>query len=196
MQITKNTSLIVIDFETLGTDTDKCPILSLGVVIGGIDGNITAKKEYIFPLIEQLNRVWSHIEVDTIDFWQKPENVETFNYYIAACMANRTNLCDVLCNVKHYLSHKVVFNESLLIGNSPDFDNAILKRLFSEVDISFPWKYNQEFDFRSVRNLFKLANADDTYTIPSSNNKHNAVADAVWEYKQLCAYIKAINDKV
>lgn len=180
-------NLIVIDFETLGTDVNNCAVMALGICIGDAKGDVYAKQEFIFPLAEQFNDFNLLAEYknqdDTVPWWSLPEREALFRDYLYKSMSCRSSMDEVIIRVNDFILEKVDVNNSLLVANAPDFDIAIFKRLYDTYLIKWPFNFRQNFD---VRTVCQLMTATDSYVKPKFVGvKHNALNAAYNEYMDL-----------
>lgn len=183
-----DTTLIVIDFETLGTDVSNCPVMALGAVIGNCYGAVEAEEEFIFPLAHQFNA--SHISTDdsTLKFWTDTPNDDLFKEYMYQCFETKESMTDVLHRIHTFMLINMDFNCSTIVAKSPDFDCEILKRLWmQEIGKPWPFKHNAQFDVRSADKLMECNG--DYEPLAFKGTVHNALDDAMYEYKNLCRQI-------
>ena len=65
-----------------------------------------------------------------------------------------------------------------------DFDFPILKHFFEVYGFSFPWNFWNQYDYRTVKNLFGISKKDE-----NNSGKHNALEDAKAQMRGLrCFY--------
>ena len=78
-------------------------------------------------------------------------------------------------------------------GKGPSFDMTILRSAFTRCRIDSPWHYRNERDVRTLLDLGQtLADFNDD-DLTRSGPKHNALADARHQTKQVLAAYKALN---
>lgn len=151
------TDRVMIDLETLGTEPG-CAIAQVGAVRFGPDGLTEQFKSTIS--LSSCEDAGLTIDADTLEWWLDQDNA-------TQVLTNGNDLRTVLMQLDHYL-HGV----DELWANSPSFDCAILADAYDAVNMSQPWEYWQERDYRTLKNL---AVAPDT----DSTAEHDALADAI-----------------
>ncbi len=178
------TQICVIDFETLGTDIQTAPLLALGVVIGNVGGVIQSEKEFIFNLPSQLSKTSGYqkrIDESTLQFWTSSENQVLFSEYMQKCAVSQNAEEETFLGIHEFLMQETINTPGfILAAYHGSFDTGLLKQLYKESALEYPFSYRAEFDFATVRRLCKSI---DSYTdIPFVGTKHNALDDARHEY--------------
>ncbi len=143
---------IMIDIETLGTDRNAM-ILSVGAVVFCEDGILD---EYYRNVVPQEKR---KIDYDTVRWWITKTSQKARD----ALFHDWVSLDIVISGIRDLFRE---YEIAEVWANSPSFD---LEILFSEFHHHKPWKYYQERDFRTLRNLFDVE-------MPTT--AHNALDDA------------------
>lgn len=132
------TTHVMIDIETLGLDIATCPVLQIGMVSFDSDGISSHQSLWIRPE--------GSIEASTLA-WHINKN----SGYLARW-----------ANARQHIGYAdIPFSMSLLINTdtivwckSPDFDIAILKRIFRGLGLDVPWSYKNVRDYRTISETF------------------------------------------
>lgn len=173
----KNHTHVVLDLETVSTEKEAL-ILSIGYAIVK-DGEIVNMGEIRPRMEQQPNR---HVSFDTIRWWldgtkadaqRHLSSIEEYDVDVALEVFRAAVEC-------HGDWSKV-----RVWGNSPNFDCDILAGLYRAMGKEVPWKFYNERDMRTLRDMHKHDR-----TVPKI--AHSAMWDAVAEAEDLCNYLRSL----
>ena len=173
----KNKVHVVLDLETLSTEKEAI-ILSIGYAIVK-NGEIVNQGE-VRPKMEQQGT--RHVSFDTLRWWLNGDK--------AQAQAHLSSLPEWDVDIALSVFHAAVecygdWNKVLVWGNSPNFDCDILASLYRSTGKEAPWKFWNERDMRTLRDMFKHER-----TVPKI--PHSAQWDAVAEAEDLCNYLRTL----
>lgn len=148
----KNNPEVMVDLETLGTDTD-CVVLSIGAVRFrmGVQDDITTitspKRNFYARLAidEQTSRGRS-ISPDTVDWWDR-QSAEARSVFdetpegVAGVLKRFSRFCE---------------GSKRIWGNGNMFDNAIVRSLYDDYDRDYPVEYWRDLDVRTLTWLWNF----------------------------------------
>jgi len=195
----KDKTLIVIDWETLGVNTESCPVMALGIVIGNTEGRIFGKREFIFNLSEQFNLMNAYAEYkgndNTVEWWSSSEREALFKDYLYRCMKQTLPIATTMRQVNNFMFASYDIHNSLIVANHTDFDVDILIRMYEYADLHYPFTFRDRFDTSDI-NMFmqfhpdysKLQNKE-----ADSLVKHRAIDDAMYSYLELVNQIEIVS---
>jgi hypothetical protein len=156
----------MIDIETLDTRPGAV-ILSIGVC------EVRLMPEHGRLFYEEVG-VWSQMDrtesVDTKEWWKTQPN----------CPYQGTQpLYEILTRLTTFFKEHP--HDPIIWCKGTDFDVMVLADAFREHNLALPWKYNHVRDFRTVRKIFGHM----IQGVPENTQKHNALADAIHQAKEL-----------
>ena len=173
----KNDVHVVLDLETMSTDKQAL-VLSIGWAIIK-DCEIVSQGEVRPKMEAQADR---HVSFDTLRWWMDGNKAEAQKHLASLPewdLDVALTYLDVSVDaIKQWPKVKVW-------GNSPNFDCDILAGLYRSAGKEVPWKFWQERDMRTLRDVSTTARH-----VPKI--AHTAMWDAVAEAEDLCAYLKSI----
>ena len=153
------TDRIMVDIETLGTDPGAA-IASIGAVRFDADG-----------VGEEFSR---SVDLTTAQAAGLSIDAETLSWWFNQSAAARAELFggdDLEGAMRAFRAF--VHEADEIWANSPAFDCVILAEAFEAVDVSCPWEFWQERDYRTVKAL-----ADEWPNADVDGVEHNAADDA------------------
>ena len=171
---------LMIDVETTGKNPG-CKVLTLGAFGFGRDGEqVQFYERFDFSKMGAAGLV---DEQDTIDWWlqqRKETRKEAFE--------GKTAPADGLANFKMFLLSN--FNLDKDSGFrvwccGADFDFPILKEFFRRFGYAIPWKFYQQCDYRTIKNLFPGIKSEE-----GEKEKHVAIEDAKAQMRGLRNFYK------
>ena len=203
-EITKSKNIAIVDLETLSLEVNTA-IVSIGCVVVDIQNLFIKSKFYrICDAQEQINN--GRITDDsTLGFWEKQKEQSPLAYKemqtacLAYCLPTESYkvipLKKALSELSDFLSW-CSMDTLQLMGNGPEFDNAILSHAYKHCGFSeLPWKYWNNQSLRTVlwmgENVLGINPKND---IPFKGTKHHALDDAVYEAELLIAVLKAFQE--
>ncbi len=172
---------IVLDLETMGTGQDAA-IIEIGMVIFNHTG-----QEGTTNLIEQwsgavsLQTAMKHggtVSPGTIEWWMDTARTEARdNWMTSTKMALHVALNGVAARIRDYSAIEPL---PLIWGNGVNFDNAILKSAYERLDVTVPWSYKQDADFRTLKLLYKDVVPEPAFVGTPHVALDDARHEAVW----------------
>lgn len=143
---------VMVDLETLGTDTDTC-ILSIGAVrfrldtVDDIDSIMDDERTFYARLDEHDQESKGRsVDADTLKWWDS-QSEEARAVFDEERSDNKRALRDF---VKFCKGAKRIW------GNGNMFDNAIMRSICRDYDIKYPVFYSKDLDVRTLTYLWNL----------------------------------------
>jgi hypothetical protein len=170
---------ICIDIETLSLRKNAY-ILSIGAVRFDRD----EIKEMFYVSLNNDNQSHRHLDINTIQWWlqQSQEAMQKLRHTIVSTgdsIAQTTSAPYALRKLAEFIG----LNSSVSVwANSPSFDCDILSDAYDQFGIRRPWKYSQERDVRTAK---QLVGEPEFVGI-----KHYALDDAIHEARIVQRYLK------
>lgn len=178
MNWNKETNHMMVDLETLGMDTNAIVISASAIIFNSesIVGDYYEEFRWDqWPLP-------TSVTPDTLQFWFKQVQE---GEPIPMGEATPGNL--PLSINRLYKDHAC----ETIWAQGTDFDIPKLKFHFDQIKMEVPWKYNAVRDCRTVFKLFEgRINLDHLFC----TDKHNALADAVYQVQKLQCVLNALKD--
>ena len=175
---------VVVDLETLGVGINPV-ITQVGMVAFNIDtGKVIARYRNEISITSSLDHGFV-IDADTLRWWMNQDDLLT-----AKVMNGTKHVDTIVDEITKWLEAVVVTarttNAGLYFwGNGILADNVWLKSAYKAVGRTYPIKYTND---RDVRTLLELAakridqpTSAITNEIDFKGNKHDALDDAMWE---------------
>lgn len=133
---------VMLDLETMGQGTNAA-IVAIGAVHFTIPEEVLGKFYYVVDLQSCLDE---GLEVDgkTVIWWLQ----QSMAARAELCCENPTSLRSALASFRDWLP-----KDSLVWGNGPSFDNAILANAYRKVGMEVPWDFRKERCYRTIRKL-------------------------------------------
>jgi hypothetical protein len=167
---------LMIDLETMGVPPC-APVVSIGAAFFSIS------REEIGPTYHQAINLATAVrdggvlDCGTIMWWLQQDQ-EARN---AICHSAHDNQV-VLREFAAWISQTCRHMDVRPWGNGSSFDLTILGGAYDRIGMKRPWKFNNERDFRTVRNMFPKVVYDVT---EKSGQAHNARDDAIFQAQHL-----------
>lgn len=193
---------IMIDIETLDTK-HTARILEIGWCLFDItrphDGQEVAHDSVLVSITDEKNKARTQSK-DTVEWWEK-QDPKLYERALSGTIRLEDAL-DVLCEETipvMYDRQAQVVQRSLnwrnirrVWANSPTFDLAILRDAMDSVGIECPWKFYQERDYRTLRDVVSLRHP--SIDLPySPMNAHSAQDDALAQAKNACVLFEKLS---
>lgn len=158
----------MIDIETLDT-SPSAVILSIGaceIRAEPVHGSLFYEELLVAT---QYERTSSN---DTIEWWKSQ-----------GCCPDQgsTSISLAIQRLSGYLKQDT--DRPIIWCKGTDFDICILAHAYKQYGQVVPWKYNDVRDFRTIKKLFAGMVTGDHINL----NPHNALADAIFQAKQLAS---------
>ncbi|MFP9228936.1 3'-5' exonuclease [Pectobacterium cacticida] len=168
---------VMIDIETLGKQAN-APIASIGAVFfnpktGGLGEQFYRRVDFENDMLNG-----AVPDGDTIKLWLRQPS-ETRAELISD---DATPIWDALSAFSDWLTDNAESLETLNVwANSPSFDCIILKSAFERTDIDIPWRYWNELDVRTMKEVGSAIMDIGRFlgTAETLGVKHNALDDAI-----------------
>lgn len=168
---------IVIDLETLGTNSNAA-VLSVGaVMVDRVRGKIAGSFYAAFD-IDEVIRTGGVCDGDTIKWWMKQGAgaKEVFGHQTAPVQHALVMLADWMG-----LDDDGKPAPVKVWGNGDSFDNVILSNMFTRMGLKTPWEFWNNRDLRTAVDISGI----DKKSIPFEGTQHNALEDAKHQAKIL-----------
>ncbi|MCQ2183657.1 MAG: 3'-5' exoribonuclease [Bacteroidales bacterium] len=162
-------NILMIDIETTGTKPG-CKVLSIGAFGFNEEGQQASFYERINP--EQLAQEMFFDEPSTMEWWRKQDESVMLEAF-----GGEKGPAEVLSEFKQFFYKN--FNPGrgsckfTVWSCGIDFDFPILGELFARTGVSPLWKFWQQRDYRTIKELFPEVKANE-----GNVEKHNALEDA------------------
>ena len=185
---------IMIDLETLSTNPNAA-ILTIAAVVFSLDGKKV--DDYFYTGIS-MNDVdtepaeYGHIDPSTVRWWMK-ESDDARAAIVNMTAVKSESLITALFELTCFIQRQAAHDDIKVWSKGASFDLPILRSAFNRCRMDVPWGFRNERDVRTLIDLGQLLvgfNADD---IRRTGPKHDALADARFQAKQVIATYKALN---
>ena len=174
---------LMIDIETTGTEPG-CKVLTIGAF--GFDKEGNQCEFYVRFDNNKLSKLFND-DPNTMAWWQSQSN-EAYAQAFGGTEDPQKGLADF----KQWILTKFdtgKFGNFKVWCRGLDFDFPILKQFFKVFGFKFPWNFWQQYDYRTVANIFPvIKNAE------SNGLKHVALEDAKAQMRGLRAFYTLIKD--
>lgn len=178
---------LMIDIETTGTKPG-CKVLSIGAFGFNEEGKQVEFYERISP--EKLAEECFFDEDGTMEWWRKQDESVMLEAF-----GGEKGPAEVLSEFKHFFYKN--FNPGrrdikfTVWSCGIDFDFPIIGELFSRTGVSQLWKFWQQRDYRTLKELFpEMKNAE------GNVEKHNALEDAKAQMRGLRYFFSDIKPRL
>ena len=156
---------LMLDLETLGT-TPGCVVLSIGAVEFDLDGIKSAFHAHID--VDSSTALGLKVDARTVMWWLD-QSKEAQN---ALLQADPFPIHDVL----DALSDTFDWKDLKVWANGASFDFPILEAVYKAAHRTVPWKYYNQMDFRTMKNLVPNGSYELLRVRPGT--AHDALDDA------------------
>lgn len=158
---------VMIDLETMGIRPNAAI-----VAIGGLffDERRTYKEFYTPVSLQSCIDHGLSVSQSTVDWWAK-QPAETRATWDVPNAPSLLTALTMFCDFVRDVTIKPW-------GNGVDFDMVVLKSAFEAVGAEPPWKYYNQRDFRTIRDLFPVTGVERT-------GAHTALGDCKYEVNVL-----------
>lgn len=172
---------IVLDLETMGTKQDAA-IIEIGMVIfnhTGLDGTANVLEQWSGAIrLESSMKYGGTADAGTIEWWMHTDQTEARDNWLAS---PRHGIHVALKAVAaRILNYSAINPRPLIWGNGVNFDNAILKSAYERLDVTVPWSYRQDADFRTLKLLYKDVVPEPAFVGTPHVALDDARHEAVW----------------
>ncbi|MBN3265401.1 3'-5' exonuclease [Pectobacterium brasiliense] len=165
---------VMIDIETLGTNPN-APIASIGATFfNPATGELG---EQFYCRVDFENDMLNGAVPDgaTIKWWLRQSSDARAE--LICDDADAVIVFRAVRDLNDWLTDNADNLKSLKVwANSPSFDLVIMKSKFERLDLDIPWKYWNEQDVRTVKEVGRALGVD---VSPFTGTRHNALHDAV-----------------
>lgn len=175
---------LMIDIETSGQNPG-CKVLTIGAF--GFDRDGKQVEFYRRFSVMKLLEEGFKDDVATMDWWRTKDK-EVFNEAFAGTADPKEGIADF--KAWCYENFKMGKNDGFKAWcNGLDFDFPILKAFFAHFGFHFPWKFWDQYDYRTVKNLFPIIKESER-----NCEAHNALEDAKAQMRGLRAFYALVKD--
>lgn len=172
----RNRDHVMIDIETMST-SNKASILTIGAVVfdpNGNDNEDSLKENSFYTLIslEDNQKEGRDIDAGTVIWWMKQTKEAQEALYNDTPKTLRAGLTEFKT-----WAGSLNPKPNIVWANSPSFDCVILKDAFAQCSIFWPFKFFEERDVRTIKDLAYPEGWD----VPQFGTgvAHNALDDAI-----------------
>ncbi len=161
-------NILMIDIETTGTDPG-CRVLTIGAFGFAKDGTQVEFYKHFDPV--KLHAEGFQDSVATMDWWTKRDEKA-----FAEAFGGTDDPASGIADFKHFCFQNFDMGKNSgfqVWCNGLDFDFPILKAFFAHYGFHFPWKFWDQYDYRTVKNIFT-----DIKNYEHNEGAHNALEDA------------------
>lgn len=173
---------VFIDLETLGRGPDAL-IISCGIAV--LEGeNITATE--LFPSIGQQLAKGRKIEYETVKWWITEQPPSYPFVYPDGKRLMLGGFCGKILDLAK--------GADWICSNSPTFDLAIIRHLFSSCAFSEPWPFWKEEDFRTVKNWNRAEyeKFKAIFYAETEGNTHHAPHSALFDVEFMAKFVASL----
>ena len=177
---------IMIDLETLGTTADAV-IMSIGAVRFDLEsGTVSECEENRFYCSVGIDSQVLHrrISIETIDWWkQQPQKASNI------FEEDKVHLTDALYRLRDWAIPPGVASLPITAwSNGADFDLPMLSHAYAWMGFKPAWEPYSARCYRTYKNLPGAR----TIKVERTGQHHNALDDAIYQARHLCAIHKAL----
>lgn len=175
---------LMVDIETLGTDTNSTIIQIAGAYFDIETGEVGRKISLSLD-VENTNGL--RLNKETMKWWVEQKN---FKEIFSGTLSERE---------MYHKFHEFVSPDTLIWCNGITFDSVMLKHQMGRFSLDFPFKYNAERDLRTIIDITERfcgwgkGSIKEKFTNP---NPHNAMSDVLHQIKLLNYCFKSLKYKV
>lgn len=180
---------IMLDLETLGSDTDNAPIISIGAVRFDVKSGVIDTSGAFYRNLDFSDTFkYGNVEAGTLKWWLGADKRAVF-FDIAfdkAALPVKT----ALLQFSEWASRdKGVTPWSKGI----DFDFGILERYFRKADVKSPFtQFWKKRDLRTLVDLCKHAGVPELSLPRETGEAHNALSDVIYQAREVIEYLRAL----
>jgi hypothetical protein len=164
----------MIDLETLGLHAN-CVVLSIAAYAFDLE---TGDKDFRFRKnlkLESQLKAGRTINAETLQWWLTQDR-KTFE----GCLTNQIEFEQALWDLGEYIDN---YKLEYVWANGIAFDLGILRHAYNSVGIPLPWKYYNERDYKTIRELLADPDTgDDLRRI-----EHDPLDDCRYQIDKLCS---------
>jgi hypothetical protein len=174
----------MIDLETVDSGPNAA-ILSIGACIFDPSSDVLASSFYTrISIPDQLANYERAQSANTMKWWEDQTEEARKVFYEPAYDVEYA-----LIQFTKYLTNDYTNDDVCVWGNGVGFDNVILRNLFTASRFPVPWKFYNDRDYRTIKNLLLPRE----YVKPEFvGTPHYAVDDAIHQAKNLQAIFKVL----
>jgi len=175
----------MIDLETVGKWAG-CPILTIGAVAFTRTSEELGAEFYQAIEYESCLSVGLTPNNDTLLWWQN-QSVEARS--AAWDDPNKLRLDEALEKFAKFLHEQVPPERVVIWGNGSGFDNEILKLAYEHCGLTVPWKFWNDRDFRTLKDIAP------TVMVVREGTHHHALDDARYQAQLAVKMFAAMREK-
>lgn len=180
------TNELMIDIETTGQKPG-CKVLTLGAF--GFDKNGNQVEFYVRFDEKKMGETGFTDDPSTMAWWHKQSNAA-----YAEAFGGTVDPKEGLCNFKKWFYDN--FSTDRFSGFRVwccglDFDFPILQEFMRVYGFAFPWKFWDQYDYRTIKNVFPIIKNEEGNAL-----KHTALEDAKAQMRGLRAFYKMVENLI
>lgn len=181
---------IMIDLETLGSDVNTAPVISIAAIRFGVDEGVDSLRNAFYRNIDLSDALrYGNVDAGTLKWWLKSDTRDVFLDILYDKRASSTH------NALAEFADWVRLTKGVIPwSRGMDFDFPILDRLFKSTSIATP--FSQFWKKRDVRTLLDTAKfAGVNLEIERTQGEaHNALSDVVHQANEVVANLRALSE--
>lgn len=175
---------VMVDLETMGKKHN-APIVAIGAVVFDPATGSIGESFYKVVCLESSVNWGAVIDPSTVIWWLK----QSSEARSAIVNDDAIPLLDALLQFREFVSDNVAggSKKAQVWGNGASFDNSILRSSYDCIAEDYPWEYWNDRDVRTMVELGQAIGFDPKTTIPFEGDRHNALADAIHQARNVSA---------
>ncbi len=173
---------LMIDLETLGTRSNSV-FLSLAAVQFNLNTGFVGKVFRENITLDSSLQAGLTVDASTIKWW-----LEQRTEIMKLMFVRPAHIHNVLVSFSDFIQENEI---KFVWGNSARFDLGLLDNAYNKVGVELPWKFWNELDFRTMKNLFPQFIVDSA----DKNKEHDPLYDCEKQIKILHSIWTNINPK-
>lgn len=172
---------VMIDLETMGLRPDAA-IVSIGAVCfersfsEGLSKDVSLVSQFHTAIsLKSCTELGLTVDQSTVDWWMKQSAEARSSWQ----REDAPELLQALSEFSNWVRAHSIGREVCAWGNGADFDLVVLKSAYEKVRADPPWRYYNQWCYRTVKALFPVAE------LPRRGTHHNALDDALHQVSVL-----------
>lgn len=169
---------LMIDLETLGTDTEEAPVISIGAAWFDIDTKTIGPTYYrVLNVTDQIDTKTRFVDTSTLKFWMNQQNAAKSIFRDEALPTKQ-----VLIEFRQWIMNTAKAGPKSKAtkkcnpwGNGAGFDINLMESMFKSYNVDCPWLFYNVMDLRT----FKRFQGQSKKVEKLEGVNHNALDDAI-----------------
>lgn len=181
---------VMIDLETLGSDTSNAPVISIAAVRFDVRGEIDTENAFYKNIDLADTLKYGNVEAGTLKWWMTSDKRDVFLDIIFDKKA--VHLKTALDQFQEW----VTMNKNVTPwSRGIDFDFGILDRLFRETGVKNPFsQFWKKRDVRTLIDVCKHAGVKELTVERVEGEAHNALSDVIHQANEVIEYTRALRE--